>query len=154
MCCSQGHRNSLMAEFFDRYREGAAAGKLEKSIQYYVNGAGAWRTSSTWPPTATSVRRWYLGALNTHRRRQLQPDQSTIRQIFSQGTRKLSGYRGQVDLSKTDYGNRASVDARLLIYTAAPASAGKPMGLAKVTQDSGRTITGTSSDAPVAKNPR
>jgi putative CocE/NonD family hydrolase len=32
----------------------------------------------------------------------------------------LSGYRGQVDLSKTDYGNRAKQDARLLTYTSAP----------------------------------
>ncbi|HEY6621835.1 MAG TPA: CocE/NonD family hydrolase C-terminal non-catalytic domain-containing protein [Steroidobacteraceae bacterium] len=32
----------------------------------------------------------------------------------------LSGYRGQVDLSKTDHGTRASEDSRLLVYTSEP----------------------------------
>lgn len=39
---------------------------------------------------------------------------------FAASTGALSGYRGQVDLSKTDYGNRASADSRLLVYTSSP----------------------------------
>lgn len=43
-------QTELMADFFDRYLKGAAVGQAEKTIRYYINGAGLWRTSATWPP--------------------------------------------------------------------------------------------------------
>jgi len=115
-------QTELMADFFDRYLKGSAGRPLEKTIRYYVNGAGIWRTSSIWPPATTSVRRWYLGASNTLTT-SAPPDSIAVdryRVDFSAGTGALSGYRGQVDLSKTDYGNRAGADSRLLVYTSEP----------------------------------
>jgi putative CocE/NonD family hydrolase len=112
-------QTELMADFFDRYLKSAAVGQLEKTIQYYVNGAGIWRTSTTWPPATTTVRRWYLGFSNTLTTstppKSISVDHYQV--DFSASTGPLSGYRGQVDLSKTDYGNRASGDSRLLVYT-------------------------------------
>jgi hypothetical protein len=111
----------LMADFFDRYLKSSADGQFEKTIKYYVNGAGIWRTSSTWPPAATTVHRWYLGGSNTLSTSEPNsPGVDRYRVDFSASTGSLSGYRGQVDLSKTDYGNRASADSRLLVYTSDP----------------------------------
>jgi len=115
-------QTELMADFFDRYLKSAAGGQPAKTIRYYVNGAGIWRTSSTWPPATTSVLRWYLGASNTlTTSAPLTPIGVDRYQVdFSASTGALSGYRGQVDLSKTDYGNRAGEDSRLLLYTSEP----------------------------------
>lgn len=115
-------QTQLMADFFDRYLKGSADGQSEKTIQYYVNGAGIWRTSTTWPPAATTMRRWYLGTSNALSTSE-PPNSKGVdryRVDFSASTGALSGYRGQVDLSKTDYGDRASADSRLLVYTSAP----------------------------------
>jgi len=115
-------QTELMAEFFDRYLKGAAAGHLERTIHYYVNGAGIWRTSSTWPPPTTTVRRWYLGASNTLTPA-APPNSIGVDRYqvdFSASTGTFSGYRGQVDLSKTNYGDRAGADSRLLVYTSDP----------------------------------
>jgi predicted acyl esterase len=115
-------QTELMADFFDRYLKSAAVGQLEKTIHYYVNGAGIWRTSSTWPPATTTIRHWYLGASNTLTT-SAPPNSIGLDRYqvdFQASTGTLSGDRGQVDLSKTDYGNRASADSRLLVYTSDP----------------------------------
>jgi putative CocE/NonD family hydrolase len=115
-------QTELMADFFDRYLKSAAVGQLEKAIQYYVNGAGIWRKSSTWPPATTTVRQWYLGASNTLTT-SAPPNSIGVDRYqvdFQASTGTLSGYRGQVDLSKTDYGDRAGADSRLLTYTSDP----------------------------------
>jgi len=113
-------QTELMADFFDRYLKGGTVGLPGKTIRYYVNGAGIWRTSSTWPPAATTVQRWYLGASNTLVTSAPAMGIDRYEVDFSASTGALSGYRGQVDLSKTDYGNRASADTRLLVYTSGP----------------------------------
>lgn len=115
-------QTELMAEFFDRYLKSAAVGQLEKAIHYYVNGAGIWRTSSTWPPAKTTAQRWYLSASSTLTT-SAPPNSIGVDRYkvdFNASTGALSGYRGQVDLSKTDYGNRSSADSRLLVYTSDP----------------------------------
>lgn len=115
-------QTELMADFFDPYLKGDAVRQPEKTIRYYVNGAGIWRTSSTWPPATTTVQRWYLGNSNTLSTAE-PPNTMGIDRYkvdFSASTGALSGYRGQVDLSKTDYDNRAGADARLLVYTSGP----------------------------------
>jgi putative CocE/NonD family hydrolase len=116
-------QTELMADFFDRHLKSDFQ-PATKSIRYYVNGADAWRDSPVWPPPGTTNQHWYLrpanvladsppagpGAAGT--------DQYEV--DFTATTGELSGYRGQVDLSKTDYGNRASADSHLLLYTSAP----------------------------------
>jgi uncharacterized protein len=43
-------QTELMADFFDRYLKNGIIRSAIKSIRYYVNGAGTWRTSPIWPP--------------------------------------------------------------------------------------------------------
>jgi putative CocE/NonD family hydrolase len=118
-------QTELMADFFDRYLKGPSVAPAEKTIRYYVNGAGVWRTSSTWPPARASVQKWYLGAANTLTPSAVPNSTGADRYKvdFSASTGPRSGYRGQVDLSKTDYGNRASADSGLLVYTSGPLKA-------------------------------
>jgi putative CocE/NonD family hydrolase len=111
-----------MADFFDRYLKNDVAQPATKSIRYYVNGAGAWRTSSIWPPAGAVKQNWYLGASrllsDSVPRGNAGVDHYKV--DFSATTGQLSGYRGQVDLSRTDYGDRAGADAHLLVYTSVP----------------------------------
>jgi putative CocE/NonD family hydrolase len=111
-----------MADFFDRYLKNEVIRPSTKSIRYYVNGAAAWRTSPVWPPVGTTTQNWYLRAASvladSAPRGTAGADHYKV--DFSASTGELSGYRGQVDLSKTDYGNRASADSHLLVYTSAP----------------------------------
>lgn len=114
-------QTDLMADFFDRYLKDEPIQPASKSIRYYVNGAGEWRNSPVWPPAGTAMQKWYLGASNV-----LADDEPTVttgvdhyKVDFSATTGKFSGYRGQVDLSQTDYGDRASADSHLLVYTSA-----------------------------------
>jgi uncharacterized protein len=115
-------QTELMADFFDRYLKSAVIQPATKSIRYYVNGGSVWRASPVWPPAGTTVQNWYLGPSSVLAD---SPPQGTAgvdhyKVDFSATSGELSGYRGQVDLSKTDYGNRASADSHLLVYTSAP----------------------------------
>lgn len=115
-------QTAMMADFFDRYLSGSRPSPMPSSITYYVLGAGAWRTSPVWPPAGTSMVKWYPGGSRTLSG--AAPDSSDrgdrYNVDFSATTGRLSGYRGQVDLSKTDYGDRAVADRHLLTYTSAP----------------------------------
>ncbi len=115
-------QTGLMADFFDRYLKNGPIQPATKSIRYYVNGAGAWRTSPVWPPAGTTSQKWFLGPSSVLADSPPAGNAGVDRYKvdFSATTGKLSGYRGQVDLSKTDYGNRASADSHLLVYTGAP----------------------------------
>jgi putative CocE/NonD family hydrolase len=81
-----------------------------------------WRDSRSWPPANSVPEKWYPEAGHA-----LGPSPGAGNDVykvdFSTTTGKLSGYRGQVDLSKTDYGNRAGQDAKLLTYSSAPLAA-------------------------------
>jgi uncharacterized protein len=116
---SYRQQTELMADFFDRYLRDTVR-PIRKSIRFYVNGAGVWQTTTAWPPQGTLVRRWYLEPSHglAPNRPPAGADEYPVDFNATSGT--LSGYRGQVDLSKTDYGNRATADARLLLYTSAP----------------------------------
>jgi len=117
-------QTALMADFFDRYLKDGPQRPITPGVHYYVNGPGTWRSSSVWPPADAKTSRWYLG-----------PSKSLVRSAptgagvdryavdFNATTGTLSGYRGQVDLSKTDYGDRRAADARLLTYDSAPLEA-------------------------------
>jgi uncharacterized protein len=115
---SYKRQTELMADFFDRTL--GAGQPIKKSIRFYVNGAGRWRTTATWPPPGTAVRRWYLEGSHALSASRPHPGADRYEVDFGASTGTLSGYRGQVDLSRTDYGNRAQADARLLLYTSAP----------------------------------
>jgi len=112
----------LMADFFDRYLKAGPAQPIARSIQYYVLGAGIWRATGHWPPPESTLHKWYLGA--SHALLLSAPtasdDVDRYDVDFSATTGTLSGYRGQVDLSKTDYGDRAAADAHLLVYDSVP----------------------------------
>lgn len=133
-------QTEMMADFFDRYLTNGAPSPIRSIIRYYVLGAGTWRTSTVWPPHGTSMQKWYpsiagtLAASSSEYGGQL--DRYNV--DFSATTGPLSGYRGQVDLSKTDYGDRAAADAHLLTYTSKPLKrdtmiAGNPVAYLRLT---------------------
>ena len=116
-------QTELMADFFDRYLKDGPERPIGKSVRYYVIGAGRWRTSASWPPANSVSAKWYLGDANTLAPSEPASGTDRYKVDFAVSTGALSGYRGQVDLSKTDYGDRANIDKRLLAYTSAPAAA-------------------------------
>jgi putative CocE/NonD family hydrolase len=113
-------QTTLMADFFDRYLREGPARPIHSSVHYYVLGGGMWRTSPSWPPANSTMEKWYpdIGHSLTNAAPVAGSDAYNV--DFTATTGALSGYRGQVDLSKTDYGDRAKQDSRLLTYTSAP----------------------------------
>ena len=50
-----------IAAFLSQYmRAGEIASEAEKTLYYYVLGAGIWQKTSTWPPVGVTSQRWYL----------------------------------------------------------------------------------------------
>jgi len=113
-------QTTLMADFFDRYLKDGPDRPIGKSVRYYVIGGGAWRTSPSWPPPNSAIEKWYPDVGHSLRNAAPVAGSEAYNVDFSATTGALSGYRGQVDLSKTDYGDRAKQDMRLLTYTSAP----------------------------------
>jgi hypothetical protein len=113
-------QTEMMGDFFDRYLKDGPNRPISKSVRYYVIGAGRWRTSASWPPANSVSTKWYLTRGNALAPSEPAPGVDRYKVDFAASTGALSGYRGQVDLSKTDYGDRATVDKRLLTYTSAP----------------------------------
>ena len=120
MALSYRDQTELMADFFDRYLKDGPVRPIANSIRYYVIGAGQWRTSASWPPANSVSVNWYPARGNALAPSEPVPSTDRYRVDFAASTGELSGYRGQVDLSKTDYGDRANIDKRLLTYTSAP----------------------------------
>jgi len=110
----------LMADFFDRYLRDGPDRPITNSVRYYVIGGGVWRTSPSWPPMNSVMEKWYPDAGHSLTNVAPPAGSDAYNVDFSATTGALSGYRGQVDLSKTDYGDRAKQDMRLLTYTSAP----------------------------------
>jgi putative CocE/NonD family hydrolase len=113
-------QTEAMADFFDRYLRDKPGAPISKSVRYYVIGESRWKTSPSWPPAGSAPVHWYpqasRGLVDTA------PDAGSdaYKVDFNATTGSLSGYRGQVDLSQTNYGDRAAADAHLLAYTSAP----------------------------------
>jgi putative CocE/NonD family hydrolase len=120
MALTYRQQTEMMADFFDRYLKDKPGQPVAKSVRYYVIGAGRWRTSATWPPANATPVRWYPDTAHALSRAMPASGSERYAVDFAATTGPLSGYRGQVDLSKTDYGNRAAADRRLLVYTSAP----------------------------------
>ena len=113
-------QTALMADFFDRYLRDGPDRPITNGVRYYVIGGGIWRTSPSWPPANSIIEKWYPDSEHSLTSTVSSAGSDTYNVDFSATTGELSGYRGQVDLSKTDYGDRAKQDARLLTYTSAP----------------------------------
>jgi len=116
-------QTELMADFFDRYLKDGPERPIGKSVRYYVIGAVGWRTTASWPPANGVSTKWFLSSGNALAPSEPAPGVDRYKVDFAVSTGALSGYRGQVDLSKTNYGDRANVDKRLLTYTSAPVGA-------------------------------
>ena len=112
-------QTEMMADFFDRYLKDGGK-PITPGVHYYVNGAGIWRDSAHWPPAGSELRKLYPGPGNALVARP--PHDNTLLYLvdFTATTGPLSGLRGQVDLSKTDYGDRADADKKLLVFTGEP----------------------------------
>lgn len=118
-----GRQTIAMAGFFDRYLKDAPAKPIASSVHYFVLGAGEWRDSAKWPPVNSTAVKWYPDGSGAFSTTEPAPAVERYRVDFKVTTGALSGYRGQVDLSQTDYGNRAMQDAHLLTFTSRPMTA-------------------------------
>jgi putative CocE/NonD family hydrolase len=136
---------ALMADFFDRYLKGGPDRPIASSIRYYVIGGGVWRTSPSWPPANSTIEKWFPGSRHSLANTAPPAGSDAYNVDFSATTGELSGYRGQVDLSKTDYGDRAKPDTRLLTYTSAPMAddvevAGNPVAHLRLSTNTTRSL--------------
>jgi putative CocE/NonD family hydrolase len=113
-------QTAMMADFFDRYLKDGGTPLAASSVHYYVLGAGAWRDTPHWPPADSKMVKFYLAPQNLLSQAKPPDGLDTYIVWFPATTGALSGYRGQVDLSKTNYGDRRAEDSRLQVYTAAP----------------------------------
>ena len=136
---------ALMADFFDRYLKDGPDRPIVSTVRYYVIGSGEWRTSPSWPPANSKIEKWYpdIGRSLTNAPPLAGGDAYSV--DFNATTGALSGYRGQVDLSKTDYGDRAKQDMRLLTYTSAPITkdleiAGDPVAHLRLSTSTARAL--------------
>jgi putative CocE/NonD family hydrolase len=123
MALTYREQTELMADFFDRYLKDGPERPIGKSVRYYVIGAGQWHNAASWPPANSVSTKWFLAGGSALAPSQAAPGVDRYKVDFAVSTGALSGYRGQVDLSKTDYGDRANIDKRLLTYTSAPVAA-------------------------------
>ncbi len=113
-------QTNAMADFFDRYLWDSPSRPITKSIKYYVIGESRWKSSATWPPAGSVSIKWYPRASHGLSVAAPATGSDAYKVDFAATTGALSGYRGQVDLSRTDYGDRAAADAHLLVYTSEP----------------------------------
>src|SRR3569832_226283 len=118
-----GKQTERMADFFDRYLQDGPVRPITSSVHYYVLGGGVWRDSPAWPPANSTMTKWYPADGHGFVTTPAGAGRDVYKVDFAATTGTLSGYRGQVDLSQTDYGDRAAPDARLLTYTSAPMTA-------------------------------
>ena len=136
---------ALMADFFDRYLKDGPDRPITSSVRYYVIGGGEWQTSPSWPPPNSVVLKWYPDVGRSLANAAPRAGSDAYKVDFGATTGELSGYRGQVDLSKTDYGDRAQQDARLLTYTSAAMThdveiAGNPVAHLRLSASTDRAL--------------
>jgi putative CocE/NonD family hydrolase len=92
-----------------------------KSIRYYVNGAGVWKTTSTWPPAGLERQMFYLArgsTLSTTPPRDEGSDRYRV--DFSASTGSTNRWVTQLGGVDVIYPDRAAEDRRLLTYTTTP----------------------------------
>ncbi|HTQ13097.1 MAG TPA: CocE/NonD family hydrolase [Rhizomicrobium sp.] len=115
-------QTGMMADFFDRYLKDGGT-PIVPNVHYYVNGAAVWRDTPQWPPASSRIRKVYLTSDHTLVSKVPKDGVSLYLVDFTATTGALSGYRGQVDVSKTDYGNRAAEDKKLMVFDGDPVAA-------------------------------
>ncbi|HVK82327.1 MAG TPA: CocE/NonD family hydrolase, partial [Verrucomicrobiae bacterium] len=106
-----------MMDFAARVRAGE---RIERSIHYYVLGAGEFRDTRVWPPRGVSMRRFHFAegqALNTRRPRTAGADAYDVE--FTASTGGATRWSTQLGTAAA-YGDRRAADERLISYTSAP----------------------------------
>jgi len=112
---------SGMADFFDLHLKHSGE-MTARSVRFQVLNGGGWRTSDTWPPKATGTR-FYLSAGGALSQTAPAGDGADAYEVdFTASTGPLSRYQSPVDLSRTQYIDRAAQDRKLLTYTSPPLS--------------------------------
>lgn len=107
--------------FFDHYlKDEGPAPKNE--IVYYTLGGGGWRHTDVWPPAGTAERVLGLGqdGAMVWNPADAKSGSRTYAVDFSVGSGPQNRWHTQLDRDDVAYPDRASVDARLLVFESAP----------------------------------
>jgi uncharacterized protein len=115
----------MEADYLQRLLVKDPPDRIESSIQYYTMGAGAWHTTTVWPPAGLAASRLHFapaGALSAsppaapggH-------DTYTVDFTTSSGTQ--TRWHTQLGGGDVIYPDRATEDRKLLVYTTAPLDA-------------------------------
>jgi putative CocE/NonD family hydrolase len=115
-----------MLAFFDRYLKDDAAAPVESTITYYTLGAARWATTSVWPPVGFGGRSWYFGAdgqLTTDRLRDDHGAEAYRVDYDATTGRHNRWYTNNGGGGDVVYGDRASEDKKLLVFTSNPFNA-------------------------------
>jgi len=132
---------AMRLAFFDHYLRGVDNDVLDwPNVRYFTMGEEAFHEADTWPPAASSPRRWFMaadGALD------LEPgsdgtDSYTV--DFGVTTGSTNRWTTQMGGPVRDLDNRGAMDARMLTYTTAPLEhdlevTGAPVVMLEVSSD-------------------
>ena len=109
----------MQADFFDEILRPPIPAKIDRHIDYYTLGEGAWHSTVNWPPAGMTTKRLYFAA--DHRLDRASPvgsnNNDSYMVDFSTTTGEHTRWLTQLDGGYVSYGDRAGEDARLLTYT-------------------------------------
>lgn len=113
-----------LIEFFNMYLRNPYndQGRDIRRISYYVNGAGIWRTTASWPPVGYPIHQWYFataGAL-VESRPEVAVGADRYLVNFNATTGPENRYRTVMGGRPVVYPDRTSEDELDLTYTSAP----------------------------------
>ena len=116
------HQGELL-KFFDLYLKGLQTGITdEPAIHYFTMGEEHWKTTNTWPPTATPTPYFLAPHSGLLRKSPVATASSDHYQVdFTAGTGNQSRWDTLIGKSLTDpYPDRKTQDLKLLVYTSHP----------------------------------
>jgi hypothetical protein len=109
----------IQADFFDETLRPLTPVKIDRQIDYYTLGEGAWHSTANWPPADLRTKRLYFAA--DHRLDEAAPRNRTSSDSYNVDFSATSGvhtrWLTQLDGGYVNYGDREGEDAKLLTYT-------------------------------------
>jgi putative CocE/NonD family hydrolase len=108
--------------YLDWHFHGIETGFPEKILFYYTLGEGKWKSTTTWPPEKTIMKKYYLGIShslsNEPPSAESGADEYNI--DFEVTTGKQNRWWTEMGGGPIIYGDRAETDKKLLVYDSAP----------------------------------
>ncbi|PBB41200.1 family S15 peptidase [Mesorhizobium sp. WSM3866] len=111
------HANDI--RFADLCFNGQAAHEQGKILHYYTLGEGAWKSTRSWPPPATS-QRWHMASGSRLSPSPGEAGFDPLQVNPTAGDVETNRWATQIDCGQVDYGDRRQFDGRGLAYTGEP----------------------------------